>query len=79
MGDGKVVGTEVIRDIGARHGKNEAQVVLRRLIQQDGVVALTKTVSEDRASGNLEVFDFELTPDEMAAIHAPVRTAPRQP
>jgi diketogulonate reductase-like aldo/keto reductase len=73
MADGKVIGDPVLKDIGARYGKTEAQVVLRWLIQQDGVIALSKTVSKDRASSNIAIFDFELSPSEMAAIHALAR------
>ncbi|MGO4724977.1 MULTISPECIES: aldo/keto reductase [unclassified Inquilinus] len=73
MADGKVIGDAAIRAIGARHGKTAAQVVLRWLVQQQGVVALSKTVSEDRAAANLAIFDFALSDDEMAAIHALAR------
>ncbi|HMG51004.1 MAG TPA: aldo/keto reductase [Inquilinus sp.] len=70
MADGKVIGDAAIQAIGARHGKTAAQVVLRWLVQQQGVVALSKTVSEVRAADNLAIFDFALSDDEMAAIHA---------
>ncbi|WP_134498980.1 aldo/keto reductase [Microvirga pakistanensis] len=70
MADGKVFQDETLKDIGARHGKTIAQVVLRWLVQQDGIVALTKTVSETRAAENLAIFDFELSAEDMAAIHA---------
>src|SRR6201999_1028376 len=67
MADGKVIGDPVIQAIGDRHGKAAAQVVLRWLVQQPGVVALSKTVSEARAAANLAVFDFALSAEEMAA------------
>ncbi len=70
MADGKVFSDTVLKDIGARHGKTVAQVVLRWLVQQDGIIALSKTVSEARVAENLAIFDFNLSPDEMAAIHA---------
>jgi 2,5-diketo-D-gluconate reductase B len=73
MADGKVIGDPTIKAIAMAHGKSEAQVVLRRLAQQDGVVALSKTVSEERAKSNFEIFDFELSPDEMRALHALAR------
>ncbi|MDR6288897.1 diketogulonate reductase-like aldo/keto reductase [Inquilinus ginsengisoli] len=72
MADGKVIDDPAIQAIGARHGKTAAQVVLRWLVQQ-GVVALSKTVSEDRAAANLAISDFALSDDEMAAIHALAR------
>jgi 2,5-diketo-D-gluconate reductase A len=55
--------------IGAAHGKSVAQVVLRWLIQR-GVVVIPKSVRADRMAENIDVFDFELTDDEMARIAA---------
>ena len=54
-------------EIGAAHGKSVAQVVLRWLIQRD-VVVIPKSVRAERMRENLDVFDFELTADEMARI-----------
>lgn len=70
MADGKVISDPVLKDIGARHGKSAAQVVLRWLVQQDGVIALTKTSTLNRLPENLAIFDFTLSPEEMTAIHA---------
>lgn len=70
MADGKVFSDVVLKDIAARHGKSVAQVVLRWLVQQDGIIALSKTVSQARAIENVAIFDFALTAEEMAAIHA---------
>jgi 2,5-diketo-D-gluconate reductase A len=53
--------------IAADHGKSIAQVVLRWLIQRD-VVVIPKSVRVERMAENLDVFDFELTADEMALI-----------
>lgn len=70
MADGKIIDDPVIKAIAAAHGKSEAQIVLRWLIQQEGVITLSKTVSEERAKSNFEIFDFELTNEEMQALHA---------
>ena len=70
LADGNVAHDPVLRAIGERHGKSAVQVTLRWLVQQPGVVALTKTVQAARAALNLDIFDFELGADEMAAIHA---------
>jgi diketogulonate reductase-like aldo/keto reductase len=73
MADGKVFADPVLKEIAAGRGKSVAQVVLRWLIQQQGVVALSKTVSEARVEENLAIFDFELSADEMTAIRALAR------
>ncbi|MEW2135163.1 aldo/keto reductase [Streptomyces sp. NPDC005409] len=57
----------LLSEIGARHGKSVAQVVLRWLIQRD-VVAIPKSVRPERMAENFDVFDFALTDDQMAAI-----------
>lgn len=59
----------VLSGIGAAHGKSVAQVVLRWLMQRR-VVVIPKSVSADRMAENLDVFDFELTDDQMASIDA---------
>ena len=70
MADGKVFADPVLKDIAASRGKSVAQVVLRWLVQQQGVVALSKTVSEARVDENRAIFDFTLSADDMAAIRA---------
>jgi 2,5-diketo-D-gluconate reductase A len=59
----------VLSEIGAAHGKSVAQVVLRWLIQRD-VVVIPKSVRADRMAENIDVFDFQLTDDEMTRIAA---------
>ena len=53
--------------IGSAHGKSVAQVVLRWLTQR-GVVAIPKSVKPERMAENIDVFDFQLTDEEMARI-----------
>ncbi|MFD8980589.1 aldo/keto reductase [Streptomyces sp. NPDC059564] len=59
----------VLSRIAAAHGKSVAQVVLRWLVQR-AVVVIPKSVRSERMAENLDVFDFELTADQMAAITA---------
>lgn len=73
MADGKVLQDPLLRDIATRHGRSVAQVVLRWLLQQEGVVALSKTVREDRATENMAITDMVLDAAEMNAIHALAR------
>ncbi len=56
-----------LTEIGSAHGKSVAQVVLRWLIQR-GVVVVQKSVRPERMRENFDVFDFELTGEEMARI-----------
>ncbi|MBL8097430.1 MAG: aldo/keto reductase [Anaerolineales bacterium] len=58
---------EVLGAIAARHQKTIAQVILRWLTQR-GVVAIPKSVRKERIEENLNVFDFSLSPEDMAAI-----------
>jgi diketogulonate reductase-like aldo/keto reductase len=59
----------VLRGIGAAHGKTTAQVMLRWHVQQ-GRSAIPKSVHAERIAENFDVFDFELTPAQLAAIDA---------
>lgn len=56
-----------LSSIGAAHDKSVAQVVLRWLIQRE-VVVIPKSSKPDRMAQNIDVFDFELTDDEMDQI-----------
>ncbi|WP_377295765.1 aldo/keto reductase [Rhizobium sp. SGZ-381] len=73
MADGKVPNDPLLKDIGARHGKTAAQVVLRFAVQQEGIIALSKTATESRLAENYDIFDFTLSADEMAAIEGLAR------
>ena len=57
----------VLHGIGETHGRSVAQVALRWLIQR-GVVVIPKSVRPERMAENLDVFDFELTDEEMSRI-----------
>jgi len=74
MADGKVPKDEVLRDIGAKHSKTAAQVALRWAVQQPDVIALSKTATESRLPENFDIFDFDLSDEEMKAIFALAKT-----
>lgn len=65
---GEVLDDETLREIGEAHSKTPAQVALRWLIQQEKVAAIPKAASEEHLEGNLDVFDFELSDEEMKRI-----------
>ncbi len=58
---------KVLVSIGENYGKSSAQVALRYLIQRD-IVVIPKTVNKDRMEQNYDIFDFQLTDDDMAEI-----------
>ncbi|MGO3792952.1 MAG: aldo/keto reductase [Enterococcus gilvus] len=57
----------VLAEIGAQYGKSVGQVVLRWLMQR-GIVALAKSVRPERMAENIDVFDFELTKEDIEKI-----------
>ena len=70
MAIGRVFSDPTLKEIAARYDKTIAQIVLRWLVQQRGMVALSRTTRVDRLAQNLAVFDFELDDVDMVAIHA---------
>ena len=70
---GKVAESKTLQEISARHGKSPGQVTLRWLLQQDGVAAIPKAASPGNIRANFDIFDFELSGDEMADIRALAR------
>ncbi|MYW67020.1 aldo/keto reductase [Streptomyces sp. SID8379] len=59
----------LLAEIGEEHDKTVAQVVLRWLTQR-GVIAIPKSVRAERMAENFDVFDFELTDEQLARIAA---------
>jgi 2,5-diketo-D-gluconate reductase B len=64
---GRIKGDQALVAIGQAHGKTAAQVCLRWLVQQN-VSAIPRTSRVERLSENINIFDFELSSDEMAQI-----------
>jgi 2,5-diketo-D-gluconate reductase A len=67
IAQGAVLDNEVIGTVAAAHGKTPAQVTLRWHVER-GDIVFPKSVNEQRMRENFEIFDFSLTPDEVAAI-----------
>ena len=65
---GRVMRDERLQQIGDRYGKSPAQVALRWLVQQENVITIPKAASEKHQRENLEIFDFELSEEEIQTI-----------
>ena len=57
----------MLKAIADKHGKSVGQVVLHWMIQR-GIVVIPKSTHLERMKQNIDVFDFELIPDDMQRI-----------
>ncbi len=75
---GDAIKDRVLQEIGSKYGKNAGQVALRWLMQQDNVAAIPKSATPENIKSNIKIFDFELSAEDMAAIHALAKPDGRQ-
>ena len=68
LGRGTILTNPVLEQIAKAHSKSTAQVVLRWHLQS-GVAFIPKSVHEARIKQNLDIYDFQLTTDEMQRIN----------
>lgn len=66
---GKIFEIDVLKALSAKYGKSIAQVVLRWDLQK-GVVTIPKSIHKERIETNADIFDFEISDDDMARIDA---------
>ncbi|MCA0367665.1 MAG: aldo/keto reductase [Proteobacteria bacterium] len=69
LAQGKIADDPTISQIGQAHGKTNGQVTLRWLIQ-NRIIAIPRTSKESRARENFDIFDFELSAEEMQRMNA---------
>ncbi len=69
LAQGKIADDATISQIGQAHGKTNGQVTLRWLIQ-NRIIAIPRTSKESRARENFDIFDFELSAEEMQRMNA---------
>lgn len=67
---GRLFNDPVLADIAKRKGRTIAQVALRWLMQQGNIAAIPRSANPKHIAESLNVFDFELTQDEMREIFA---------
>ena len=65
---GRIFAEPVIREIAEAKGRSPAQIVMRWHIEQPGVVAIPRSSRPGHVSGNIDILDFALTPEEMGRI-----------
>ena len=68
-GNNDVFNVPVLKEIGEKYGKSTGQIMLRWLLQRD-VIVIPKSVKKERMRQNIDVFDFELTAEDMDRIAA---------
>ena len=66
---GQILSNELIVELAAKHGRVPSQIVLRWHIQR-GIAVIPKSTSKARIIENMDVFDFELSDEEMSSISA---------
>lgn len=66
-GKNKIFNNDLLISIGNKHDKSAAQIILRWLIQRN-IVAIPKSVRKERMLENFNIFDFELSGDDMQMI-----------
>lgn len=70
LAKGGIANDPTLQKIGRKYNKTPAQVTLRWLIQQENVVAIPKAADPEHRASNFNIFDFNLTEDEMDMIFA---------
>ena len=68
-GDKSLLENPSITALAEKYGKNAGQIILRFEVQE-GFIVLPKSTNPERIKGNIDIFDFELTADEMETIRA---------
>lgn len=70
---GKIMHDPTLDALAKKHGKSISQIVLRWLLQHGDVAAIPKAASVAHIKRNFDIFDFVLSHEEVAAIHALAR------
>ncbi|WP_434748329.1 aldo/keto reductase [Paenibacillus amylolyticus] len=68
LGQGNLMEHALLQNIAAKYGKSPAQVILRWDLQ-NGIVTIPKSVTPERIHANTELYDFELTAEEIEQIN----------
>ncbi|PLR80773.1 aldo/keto reductase [Bacillus canaveralius] len=69
LAQGELLNNNVLKEIGAKYDKSPAQVILRWDLQRE-IVTIPKSINENRIIENANIFDFELSRDDMEKINS---------
>lgn len=69
LGSGAVLRDPGLEQIAAKYGRSTAQLCIRFCLQS-GVLPMPKSVTPQRIEQNMQVFDFTISPEDMAQIAA---------
>ena len=69
LGTGRMLTNELLQSIAHKYDKSTAQLCLRWALQQ-GILPLPKSITPALIVENTNIFDFTISPDDMAAINA---------
>lgn len=68
LGTGRLLQNEILAEIASRYGKSVAQICIRWSLQ-NGWIPLPKSITPERIKQNFDVFDFEISKDDMDIIN----------
>lgn len=68
-GNPQLLSHPVVQELAEKYNKDAGQILLRFEVQ-DGLIVLPKSTKPERITGNICIFDFELTPEEMEEMRA---------
>lgn len=68
-GNSGMLNTETVKALAEKYGKNAGQIILR-FETQEGAIVLPRSTNPQRLAGNLDIFDFELSEDELNSLRA---------
>ena len=68
LGTGRMLSNNLLKTIADKYQKSVAQLCIRWILQ-NGVLPLPKSISPDRIKENFEIFDFEISKEDMQTIN----------
>ena len=68
-GNSGMLNNETVKALAEKYGKNAGQLILR-FETPEGAIVLPRSTNPQRLAGNLDIFDFELSEDELASLRA---------